>query len=1433
MTLPTRVPYPGLRAFRRDEVDVFFGRDRCIDTMIDRLASTRFLAVLGSSGSGKSSLVRTGLLDALHLGLHPSGSRWKVVDFRPGVQPMENLAQALNRVGQEVLKIDVEFLCRGPRSAVQWATGGNLPSGWNLLLLVDQFEELFGYESDQQLEEAEAFVAMLLESTSASDAQISVVITMRSEYLGACASIPKLAERISAGLYLTPRMSREECREAIRGPARVMGFEIEAALVNRTLNDIAGFAPWEEGGGVPQLERLSRRADQLPLMQHVLNRLWTLAARASGDSDDAALLTLRDYEVTGGLTGAIEKHGTEILIKLGERSIFVGPIFCALVEGSFGATAVRRRCTIGELAQIAGCTREDVNVIVREFEGPDCNFVRKEHKGRNDEGIDEYDVDLSHESLIRQWPQLREWLNKETHDAKEWRRLADAQERYAQAQRTGGLLSGPDLESLDKWWLEKKPNPAWTKRYGGHFEKARQFLDESRKAATESDEPSAKLWSAEINLSIFRELVDVLLSDSYVCLLGFSKLQSELLERLERYAATIHEKFSGSNPLDRVRIELRLGLAYEEIGAASNALRKYSQAYGDGLAAIDSGAICHQLPLFLKGAIIEAGCLYAWFLLDIGRQDEALTVIDRLTKLSGPYDAASAPTELRVPFARLENLLNRLHFDVGNYDDSHVSLALELLSPVAAEAGVTMDVLSLQAVLYGNLPTPRREETRDSADELVQRMFAKNAADTRAVVAVVGRFRDHASVEKDDGNLDSAEYNLQQASSLLSKVRSLVPDHYRSLFLAAAVEGDLGEIWSARHNVQKSGEHTMLAHRLFIQAFRGKTWFPSRIESVRRLYGLFRAVEVPASERLSYYRDIVESLNPTLAEFPNTKAFAYVAADASVQLSKQLKIYPEREREREDYLSKAIGWFDSCGALDDVFDRGDYADALKERVILFAAMGRTKEMLADVATAMESFKPVLDRNPWDMWVRLALRECEEVAGQALFKLSRYEEALPHLEYGSRWGGQASSKLLAQIYQEGLGTARNKQKARELEAVAGKQTSASLTILKGLEGSRRDFEFHIFEWPSDYPYMGIDDQVEYMKAAGFTVNEEVAAAFRQIHLLARRDNLSFPGFVKSILDQAGPGAISRGAEPGGPLQHVAEIAHAIATLRVHGVASLDSKKASNSSASDASNWGSEVEKAAARGDSWQVRKLVAAGASPPKIWKNPRVSESAGFLSFTELDAAEADRLAPKLSALGAKLIVRSECRRVRRAPLSFFPHYNLLAIEDLEIPGQNEQFAFEGPDGELRLLDWTNEPIYQTAAACQPIFDDANVLLYCRFFFHWVRGQKGRFVITEPLDRIAWTEAATEDDRKKTIDRLRYLKIKDRLDDRVRLRATVIFRNALFETDILVATLETDVLDPDSGMLEHMTIGQTKLMNEDLLLEDQPIELDGPPGVFG
>ena len=133
-----RAPYPGLRAFRRDETDLFFGREDCINAMVDRLAATRFLAVLGSSGTGKSSLVKTGLLDALELGLMASaGSRWRIAEFRPGGAPLRNLARGLLEAerddeGTQFLDQDVDllraFLARGPRSVIEWCAG-HLPKG--------------------------------------------------------------------------------------------------------------------------------------------------------------------------------------------------------------------------------------------------------------------------------------------------------------------------------------------------------------------------------------------------------------------------------------------------------------------------------------------------------------------------------------------------------------------------------------------------------------------------------------------------------------------------------------------------------------------------------------------------------------------------------------------------------------------------------------------------------------------------------------------------------------------------------------------------------------------------------------------------------------------------------------------------------------------------------------------------------------------------------------------------------------------------------------------------------------------------------------------------------------------------------------------------------------------------------------------------------
>ncbi len=479
-----RAPYPGLRAFRREETDLFFGREDCTNAMVDRLAATRFLAVLGSSGTGKSSLVKTGLLDALELGLMAkAGSRWKIVDFRPGGSPLKNLARRLLETEHDAETPYIEpkdvdllraFLARGPRAVVEWCRSGHLPQGGNLLLLVDQFEELFRYQDYAGREEAEAFVALLLESAREADARIYVTITMRSEYLGACALIEGLSDAINAGMFLTPRMTRDHCRDAIVGPAEVCGIDIDPTLVNRLLNDLTNFAPWDDRDGNDQLDRLMRRADQLPLLQYTLNRMWQRAhERAPGKR---IKLTVNDYEAIEGLSGALNAHANQIFDDLGKQRAQVAEwVFRALTAGSTIADAVRRPTRLDDLISACGGDEAGVRAVVDAFRAPGVNFLLPEFDPNNPKLALETYIDISHESLIRQWKKLSEWLESEGRAAQQWRRLVD---RFG----TGEVLRGRELANLIAWRVETKPNAAWAKRYGGDYPSVIAYLDKSQRA---------------------------------------------------------------------------------------------------------------------------------------------------------------------------------------------------------------------------------------------------------------------------------------------------------------------------------------------------------------------------------------------------------------------------------------------------------------------------------------------------------------------------------------------------------------------------------------------------------------------------------------------------------------------------------------------------------------------------------------------------------------------------------------------------------------------------------------------------------------------------------------------------------------------------------------------------------------------------------------
>jgi hypothetical protein len=475
--IPTQVrnPFPGLRPFREDEEHLFFGRESQVHAMVDKLSATRFLAVVGTSGSGKSSLVNCGLRPSLHRGLMAkAGTSWRVAQFRPGGNPLRAMARALADDGllfrgfdSDTLSLEdiIEASLRMSKLGLSRVyNDARLPEGTNLLIVVDQFEELFRYrESESQLAtdakqrslESTAFVNLLLDPRTQPYLPIYIVLTMRSDFLGSCAEFAGLPEAVNEGEYLIPRLTRDERRAAIEGPVSVGGAEITPVLLTRLVNDV---------GDNP---------DQLSILQHALNRTW-----ACWENDDGVRgpLDLRHYEAIGTMSHALDQHAERAYRELrGEHAQMIcEKIFKALTDKRTDP-GVRRPTRFGVLCRLAGATSEEVTEVLNVFRKPSRSFVMPPLR----EDLDERTViDISHESLMRIWERLVAWTDEEVQSAQLYRRLSETAALHLAGK--AGLWNDPDLQSALDWKEREKPTEEWAELYGGHFDRAMAFLSASQ-----------------------------------------------------------------------------------------------------------------------------------------------------------------------------------------------------------------------------------------------------------------------------------------------------------------------------------------------------------------------------------------------------------------------------------------------------------------------------------------------------------------------------------------------------------------------------------------------------------------------------------------------------------------------------------------------------------------------------------------------------------------------------------------------------------------------------------------------------------------------------------------------------------------------------------------------------------------------------------------
>ncbi len=486
-------PFPGLRPFGSADREYFFGREDQVYSLYRLLDLSRFIAVIGSSGSGKSSLVRAGLLPLTEDEAAGSGGRdWRSTTFRPGDSPLGRLTDALTALIPEsetegpadraIRRSRIEFALRRSSFGLSEALA-EIPSldDKPLLIVVDQFEELFRYAATASSmeervsdslwrDEAANFVQLLLEVSRDRARAVTVLLTMRSDFIGDCAIFQGLPEAVSAAQFLVPSLTRDQREDVIKKPVEKAGASIEPALVERLLNDAGS------------------ELDQLPVLQHALLRLWDRAGKDAKPGEPRHL-TLAHYKKIGGIAGALSQHANEILHQLPGLELVVEQVFRALSATDKEGRATRRALPYAQLLAETGVSDDQLRQVLDRFRADDCSFIVPSIAA--DPVLrDDTRIDVVHEALLRRWDRIsapasegvggkaREgWLASEDRDGRYYRALLTLLEGEPVAEKLTLPLAQVDERS--KWWTARPRTDAWAERYGGKLARVNQLFADS------------------------------------------------------------------------------------------------------------------------------------------------------------------------------------------------------------------------------------------------------------------------------------------------------------------------------------------------------------------------------------------------------------------------------------------------------------------------------------------------------------------------------------------------------------------------------------------------------------------------------------------------------------------------------------------------------------------------------------------------------------------------------------------------------------------------------------------------------------------------------------------------------------------------------------------------------------------------------------------
>ncbi|MCJ7555585.1 MAG: hypothetical protein MUP90_01575, partial [Gammaproteobacteria bacterium] len=424
-------PYKGLRAFQEADADDFFGREVLTGKLLAKLTSspiegegrgegaTRFLAVVGPSGSGKSSVVKAGLLPALRKGALPGSEQWFIIDMVPKAHPIEELDINLSRISANPnvnvaaqLERDARGLLRAGRMVLPTSDG-------ELLVVVDQFEELFSLVEDEA--EARHFMDLIFSAVTDPDSQVHVIITLRADFYHRPLMYPNFSRLVEAHTALVLPLTLEELEQAIRAPAERVGALFEKGLVPAITADVV-----DQPGA-------------LPLLQYALTELFV---RREG-----RMLTHRAYQSFGGVLGALGRRAEEVYGSLAQEvKEYSRQLFLRLVALGEGTEDTRRRVLRSELESLFSNQQSKIRDVIDTF--GQARLLTFDHDPLTRGST----VEVAHEALLREWHRLREWLDESRADLRMQRVLGNATAEWLGANQDASfLLRGTRLGQFEDW----------------------------------------------------------------------------------------------------------------------------------------------------------------------------------------------------------------------------------------------------------------------------------------------------------------------------------------------------------------------------------------------------------------------------------------------------------------------------------------------------------------------------------------------------------------------------------------------------------------------------------------------------------------------------------------------------------------------------------------------------------------------------------------------------------------------------------------------------------------------------------------------------------------------------------------------------------------------------------------------------------------------